>query len=408
MRFDSQPLTSHQISQTTYRLDLIRGALRGIITTGTQTFVLFIAIRYFQASDNVKAFIGAAPFLGMFLSVFGLHYLARTGWKKSLCGAIPAALCGLFLLTSSASNTLASFAILTGLGFICLHLLTPFLTSIYNDNYPSDKRGAFYSLPMILTVGGSVIFGFFASKLMDSDLEAFRWVMVILGIAGRGKAWAIYSMPSQPIESQTSSNPLANYKYIFEDRPFGYVLLTWFIMGFANLWVLPLRVDYVTNPEYGIEGSALLVTLLITIIPDGMRALSIPFMARLFDRVNFIILRMALNLVFGVGIALFFFTKDPGIIALGSALIGIAFGGGSVAWALWVTKFAPPGKVAAYMSVHVSLTGIRGTFGPMIGFWAVHQIGPVNIGLVSCAMMVLATIMLIPEINHGRGKKPLN
>ncbi len=408
MRFKEQPLTSHQITEKTYRLDLIRGSLRGIITTGTQTFVLFIAIRYFQASDNVKAFIGAAPFLGMFLSVFGLHYLARTGWKKSLCGAIPAAICGLFLLLSSLSNSLATFTTLTVIGFISLHLLTPFITSIYNDNYPDDKRGAYFSLPMVMTVGFSVIFGFVASKLLDYDLETFRWVMVILGIAGLGKAWAIYSMPSKPIESQASSNPLGNFKYIYDDRLFGYVLLTWFIMGFANLWVLPLRVDYVTNPEYGIEGSALLVTLLITIIPDGMRALSIPFLARMFDRVNFIVLRMMLNLTFGCGIALFFFTKDPGIIALGSALIGIAFGGGSVAWALWVTKFAPPGKVAAYMSVHVSLTGIRGTFGPMIGFWAVHQIGPVNIGLVSCGMMVLATIMLIPEIKHGKSNKPLN
>ncbi len=408
MSVDAHPLPSPQVTQSTYRLDLVRGSLRGIITTGAQTFVLFIAIRYFHASDSVKAFIGAAPFLGMFLSVFGLHYLARTGWKKSLCGAVPSAFCGVFLLASSWAHSLASFAILSAMGFICLHLATPFLTSIYHDNYPSDQRGAYFSLPMILTVGVSVVFGFFASKMLDYDLETFRWVMAILGVAGLGKAWAIYSMPSKPIESQISSNPLGNYKYIFEDRLFGYVLVTWFIMGFANLWVLPLRVDYVTNPEYGIEGSALLVTLLITIIPDGMRALSIPFLARMFDRVNFIVLRMVLNLTFGAGIALFFFTKDPAIIALGSALIGIAFGGGSVAWALWVTKFAPPDKVAAYMSVHVSLTGIRGTFGPMIGFWAVHQIGPVNIGLLSCAMMVLASVMLIPEIKHGRTNKPLN
>lgn len=405
MPVDDASLPTSQIIKTTYRLDIIRGALRGIITTGTQTFVLFIAIRYFQAGDTTKAVIGAAPFLGMFLSMFGLHYLARTSWKKSLCGAIPAALCGLFLLASAVTGSLMLFTLLTSLGFICLHLLTPFLTSIYNDNYPVDKRGAYFSLPMILTVGVSVVFGFLASQFMDHDIETFRWVMVILGLAGLGKAWAIYLMPSKPIEMPNWSHPLGNFKYIFEDRPFGYVLLTWFIMGFANLWVLPLRVDYVTNPEYGIAGSALLVTLLITIIPDAMRAVSIPILARLFDRVNFIILRMTLNLLFGTGIALFFFTQDPLIIAMGSALIGIAFGGGTVAWALWVTKFAPPGKVAAYMSVHVSLTGIRGTLGPMIGFWAVHQIGPVNIGLVSCGMMVLATIMLIPEIRRGRDKR---
>ena len=117
---------------------------------------------------------------------------------------------------------------------------------------------------------------------------------------------------------------------------------------------------------------------------------------------NFIILRMILNASFGLGIALFFLTRDPVVIACGSALIGIAFAGGSIAWALWVTKYAPPGKVAAYMSVHVGLTGIRGTIGPIIGFWAVGHLGPVNIGLVSFALMVIATLMLIPEIGHGK------
>ena len=82
-------------------------------------------------------------------------------------------------------------------------------------------------------------------------------------------------------------------------------------------------------------------------------------------------------------------------------MLGIAFAGGSIAWTLWVTKYAPPGKVAAYMSVHVGLTGIRGAIGPMIGFWAVGHIGQINMGLISLALMVVATAMLITEIGHG-------
>ena len=69
---------------------------------------------------------------------------------------------------------------------------------------------------------------------------------------------------------------------------------------------------------------------------------------------------------------------------------------------MWVTKYAPPGKVGAYMSVHVFLTGVRGTVGPLIGFWTVRHIGPTAVGMVSLALMILATVMLIPEIKHGR------
>ena len=223
-------------------------------------------------------------------------------------------------------------------------------------------------------------------------------------MAGLGKAYAIWNIPTNKIEDHSHSNPFTHIKLVLEDRSFGYVLLTWFIMGFANLWILPLRVDYLTSSAYGIEGSALFVATLITIIPDLMRAFSAPLLAKLFDRINFIVLRMILNVIFALGVGLFFLTKDPWVIGLASALIGIAFGGGTVAWGLWVTKYAPPGKVGAYMSVHVFLTGIRGTLGPLIGFWTVQQIGAPAIGLVSFAMMITATLMLIPEIKHGRGK----
>jgi len=175
-------------------------------------------------------------------------------------------------------------------------------------------------------------------------------------------------------------------------------------MGFANLWTLPLRVDYVTSTEWGIEGSAVFVAMIITVIPETLRMFFIPFWARLFDKMNFVVLRMILNLAFGGGVLLFFITPNPWVISAGSALIGIAFAGGSIAWNLWVIKYAPPGKTGAYMSVHVCLTGIRGTLGPLIGYWTVGLIGARYIGMVSCAMMLLATLMLIPEIKHGRRK----
>ena len=116
---------------------------------------------------------------------------------------------------------------------------------------------------------------------------------------------------------------------------------------------------------------------------------------------NFVLLRMILNLLFGFGVLSFFITSNPWMISFGSALIGAAFAGGSIAWNLWVTKYAPPGKAGAYMSVHVSLTGIRGTIGPILGYWTVGLIGTQNIGILSFAMMFFATLMLIPEIKHG-------
>lgn len=257
-----------------------------------------------------------------------------------------------------------------------------------------------------MTVGISGLFGYVGSSLLEVSLNYYNWLFTWLGVCGLAKAWAIYSMPSQTLEGRSHDHPFGNLKYAVQDREFGYVLFTWFIMGFANLWILPLRVDYVASSTYGIEASPLMVALIITIVPETMRFFFIPFWARLFDQMNFVVLRMILNVLFGTGIALFFMSKNLMVIGAGSALIGISFAGGSIAWSLWVTKYAPPGKVTAYMSVHVCLTGIRGTIGPMIGYWAAAQIGTTMTGWVSCGMMFLATALLVPEIKRGRRPPP--
>jgi hypothetical protein len=289
-------------------------------------------------------------------------------------------------------------------GYICRSAAIPYLTSIYSDNYPHHKRGASFSKPLLLTVSISSLFGLAGSLLLEINIVYFNWVFTVVGICALAKAWAINSMPSKVVEKSSHNHPLGNFEYTIKDREFGYVLFTWFIMGFANLWVLPLRVDYVASSTYGIEASPVIVALIITIIPETIRFLFIPFWARLFDHMNFIVLRMMLNVLFGTGIALFFISKNLLIIGTGSALIGLAFAGGSIAWALWVTKYAPPGKVSAYMSVHVCLTGVRGTIGPIIGYWSAAKVGATMTGWISCGLMVLATVMLLPEIKHGRSK----
>ena len=397
-------LTTSELHRKTYKYDLWRGFFDGVLSSGIQTFALFIAIRYYNAGEGLKSLIAAAPFIGMILSLPLVHYTAGKGLKKSWCSAVPSALASVCLIIGAWIPSLEFYALMITIGYICRSVAIPYLTSIYSDNYPHHKRGESFSKPLLLTVAISSLFGLAGSLLLEMNIIYFNWVFTVVGISALAKAWAISSMPSKVIEKTSHNHPFGNFEYMIKDREVGYVLLTWFIMGFANLWALPLRVDYVTSSTYGIEASPVIVALIITIIPETIRFLFIPFWARLFDSMNFIVLRMILNVLFGTGIALFFISKNLLIIGIGSALIGLAFAGGSIAWALWVTKYAPPGKVSAYMSVHVCLTGIRGTIGPIIGYWAAAKVGVTMTGWISCGLMVLATAMLLPEIKHGRRK----
>src|SRR5213078_1506595 len=85
-------------------------------------------------------------------------------------------------------------------------------------------------------------------------------------------------------------------------------------------------------------------------------------------------LRMTLNFGFAVGILTFFVSNSFAGLIIGAIIFGISNAGGDVAWSLWVTKFAPPGRVADYMSVHTFFTGVRGVLAPLAAFTMVQQL----------------------------------
>ena len=146
-------ITSEEITQKTYKCDLWRGGFEGVLSSGAQTFCLFIAIRYFNAEEITKALIAAAPFMGMFLSMALLHYASATNWRKSTWGALPSVITGICLLVAAWVTSLNLFAAFIIIAYICRSALLPFITDIYGDNYPADRRGAFFSKPLLLSVG---------------------------------------------------------------------------------------------------------------------------------------------------------------------------------------------------------------------------------------------------------------
>ncbi|MCX6886215.1 MAG: MFS transporter, partial [Verrucomicrobia bacterium] len=80
--------------------------------------------------------------------------------------------------------------------------------------------------------------------------------------------------------------------------------------------------------------------------------------------------------------------------------------GADVAWGLWVTKFAPPGRVADYMSVHTFFTGVRGVVAPLVAFSSVASLSPHTLGWISVGLITTGSAFLISEIAIAPGSKP--
>jgi sugar phosphate permease len=62
------------------------------------------------------------------------------------------------------------------------------------------------------------------------------------------------------------------------------------------------------------------------------------------------------------------------IVAAGTFMIGVAMGGGQLAWQLGQNIFATKDNVGTYMGLHVMLTGLRGMFAPFLGVGIYHTL----------------------------------
>ena len=64
-------------------------------------------------------------------------------------------------------------------------------------------------------------------------------------------------------------------------------------------------------------------------------------------------------------------------------------------WTLWVTKVAPRGMEASYMSLHLFFTGMRGLPAPFLGYWVLTNLGPGAVSWVSATLIMLGCVIFV-------------
>ncbi len=395
------------VTSRTYRLELRRAVAQGVLETAGQTFLLLIAVRYLQAGPVAKGLVATGGSVGLVLSLVAVVWVTTRGWPPAQAAARLYAVGAGSFLVMAAVPVLPVFVAGSMVGLATMAMALPLLTQMYQDNYPADRRGKLYSRSVMVRVGTAALFAEVAGRWLAVDLVTCRWLLVVYAVAFAFGAGWLARCPSQPLTPALGSvHPLRALRFVREDRVFRLTLICWMLMGFANLMMLPLRVEYLANPRYGLALSAATVALLTGVIPNGTRLVLSPVWGWLFDRMNFFVLRAVLNLGFALGILTFFTSATtPGLVT-GAILFGIANAGGDVAWTLWVTKFAPPHRVADYMSVHTFFTGLRGVAAPLVAFQLIGLLSLPTIGFIAAGMIFLASAILITEVRTRRAPDP--
>ena len=390
-------------TRTTFRHELLRSLSAGIIETAGRTFLLVIAMQHFQAGATAKALLAAGGSMGLLFTPLVVWVVHRQRWRTSRSAAVLSAIgCVAFLLPALLSWP-GLFVPACVVGMMAGYLSIPLLTQMYQENYPAEERGRLFSRTVMVRIGGAIVFSDLGGRILEGGGGSFRILLFVFAVAHGVGAWCLSRCPTSPLQGDHAAHPLKPMRLIGEDARFRNTLISWMLMGFANLMMLPLRIEYLAHPDkyhLAFVPSAVEIAWITGVVPNLARLVMNPIWGRLFDRMNFFALRAVLNAGFAIGILAFFVSDSMTGLVLGAIVYGISEAGGDVAWSLWVTKLAPADRVADYMGVHTCMTGVRGVIAPAVGFAAVGYLTLPQIGIASAILIVGGSLFLVPSMKR--------
>jgi len=401
---DRDSTTPQDAERLTFRYERLRAIAAGVIETAGGTFLLLIAVTHFNAGRTEKALVASGGNPGLLLTPLVIFAVSTLGWRTSLGAA------RILLLGAGGFMAAALFPVLpvfiagSMLGLACTSACIPLLTQMYHDNYPAEKRGRLFSSTVMIRIVAAAGFSYAGGRLLSINMGSFQGLLLMFSVALMASSYCLWRCPSRPLAGGMRARPFSGLKYVKEDYLFRQTLISWMLMGTGNLMIYTLRVEYMANPAYGEAFSAADVALLTGVVPNIARLLLCPIWGRLFDRMNFFTMRIVLNFGLALGALTFFAGRDMSGMMLGAVIFGVSNAGGEVAWSLWVTKLARPERVAEYMSVHTFLTGLRGVLAPLLSYYLLAWISFNTLSFISAALIVLASLLLLPEIRALRAK----
>jgi MFS family permease len=348
-----------------------------------------IAGKAFDANALVITTITATPAIANALTALWTHALTGRDRVRAVTLfqlIIAASLVSMALLPQGGAWVWA----LIGLMLIARFAMTGIYaarTDIWRSNFPRSERAKVTSritviISSVMSVTAIVIGSAldYADRSHEGVGSVFSAIFIACALISLLGAWSFSHIrwrrgpltmreerePASDHEKRIAS-PLGMLHVLRSDRDFRRYMTAQFVIGVPNLAAIaPFIIATNERMNLGYTRSFILTTVLTLALP----IVSMPLWARLLDRMHVIRFRVfhswffvAANVLMGVGII----TESYTTLVIARAILGIAFGGGILAWNLGHHDFAPKRLARVYMGVHVTLTGIRGVFAPFLG-----------------------------------------
>ncbi len=404
-RPDDEPGVGAPPIRDTFLPEAIRAVASGTIETALATFAVLIAVTQFESSAALKSFLLACPAVGLLGSLWVVPLVKRWSLTASRAAAIISVISAVgFAIAALGAQNEIGFVIGMSIGIGVIGMAIPLQTYYLRLNYPGKSRGRLFSITLFIRALTSMVVSWGFGVYLDQDLERYPVLLWTFMGAALLSALCHSFVPSEKINpldreledagQKPRSGLLESVHVSGKDRVFVRLLIAAMVMGLGVLSANALRVDYLVNPVHGLEWDVKTVSFITGVVPSVMRLVSTFFWGWLFDHMNFFRLRIIVNVVFLAGILLYFLGSSVLMILFGSALFGLARGGGEIMFNLFVTKLAPAKYIADYMSVHTFLAGIRLSIAPFLGFFLVVWVNIPVMVAVSVSLVLLSIFVV--------------
>jgi MFS family permease len=253
-------------------------------------------------------------------------------------------------------------------------------TTVWRANYARDARanlaGKIATAQTIALAVTSVAFGL----AMKYDPRAYHLLYPLAALAGaigalnyrrlRMRGHAALRAAERREAAEHADSRVAGLKQAWrilkQDGLYRRFMIAMFLLGISNLSTVAL-LPVVARSVFGYK--YLGGMLLISTIPVVMMPLCIPIWSKLLDKRHIIVFRVLHAWAFVLANAftvIAVFQVNHTLLWISAVVRGFAFGGGVLGWNLGHHDFARTADSSHYMSIHVSLTGLRGLIGPAL------------------------------------------
>ena len=344
-------------------------------------FVGVIADKIYAVPAFVIAILTSAAFFGSLSSYFWAR-LANARPKVPVIVILQFLVVGCLLVVATAPRNTAGSVLLV-FGVVCARTLTAGVITIrsvvWSLNYPRDVRARTTGRLQMVTSLVMVLTTVIAAPILDTNPMTFRWMYVVamllalLGVMAFTRVNVAGERRQRVRErhsikvARSSKTRFRFFQILRRDKQFARYQAYQFLNGISNLSIeAPLI--YLVSRELQASYTESLTILMI--LPFFFSTLTIPLWARYLDRVHITHFRTRISGVWVLSQLLIWLgAMFQNFILLGVArsVQGVARSGGSLGWQLGHNDFAPRDKLSDYMSVHVTLTGIRGAIAAVLG-----------------------------------------